>query len=416
MKYKNKYLWWGLTACGVIAFSILFFFLIFQMDQVAAGFSDLFGILRPIIYGAVMAYLLNPIYNWFHRYTLGWVRFCDKKHRLHRPTALAKFLAILLTMVLAALVIGGLLAMVIPQTVISVMGIVESLPRNVENLSRWIERLLADNPQWEQAALGLYDGVITLISSWVETDLMPNLERLAGHVSVGIIGTVSFIIDMVIGVIVTIYALSGKENFAAQSKKLIYAVLGRKKGNMAVQNFRFIHKVFGGFINGKLLDSLIIGIICFGGMTLLRMPYAVLISVIVGVTNIIPFFGPFIGAIPSALILLLADPIKCFWFIIFVFVLQQFDGNILGPKILGDSTGLSSFWVLFAILLFGGIFGFVGMVVGVPAFAVLYALFSSIAGRALRNKGLEEETWKYRDLQQIDEVTGEYICHRDSSR
>ncbi len=409
MKHPNKYLWWGLTACGVIAFSILFFFLIFQADRVAGALAKLMSILRPIIYGVVMAYLLTPVYNRFSRGFAGFLRRWDRHGRLSRPASLAKGAAICVTMLLAALAVGGLLAMVAPQVAVSIKGIVDSLPRNAENLALWIENLLADNPQWEETALGIYDKAVAFVSGWVETDLMPSVEKLVGQVSSGIIGTLSFFMDMIIGIIVTVYVLAGKETFAAQGKKIIYACLGAAKGNLALDNLRFVHKVFGGFIIGKLLDSLIIGIICFVGMSLLNMPYVMLISVIVGVTNIIPFFGPFIGAIPSALILLLADPLKCLYFIIFVFLLQQFDGNILGPKILGDSTGLSSFWVLFAILLFGGVMGFVGMIVGVPTFAVAYALAASLTGRALEKRGLSRSTWDYRGLRHIDEATGEYV-------
>ena len=409
MKQQNKYLWWGLTACGVIAFSILFFFLIFQADRVAGALARLMGILRPIIYGVVMAYLLTPVYNRFYRLFLKALRRNDRRGLIRRPVTAAKAGSILVTMLLAVLVVGGLVAMALPQVLSSLVGIAESLPRNAENLSIWIQNLLDDNPHLEQTALELYNRAMAMLSSWVETDLMPNMEKLFTQVSSGIIGTLSFVMDLVIGIIVTVYALAGKETFAAQGKKIIYACLGVPRGNLAMGNFRFVHKVFGGFIIGKLLDSLIIGIICFVGMTLLQMPYVMLISVIVGVTNVIPFFGPFIGASPSALILLLADPVKCLYFIVFVFLLQQFDGNILGPKILGDSTGISSFWVLFAILLFGGVMGFVGMIVGVPTFAVFYALVASLTGRALQKRGLSRSTWDYRGLDRIDEVTGEYI-------
>lgn len=191
-----------------------------------------------------------------------------------------------------------------------------------------------------------------------------------------LLGTLTFFKNVFIGIIIAIYVLNSKQLFAAQAKKLLYGCLSTRRANIVLDNARFTHRVFGGFINGKLLDSLIIGILCFVGMTALRMPYAMLISVVVGVTNIIPFFGPFIGAIPSGLLILLIDPLKALYFVLFILALQQFDGNILGPKILGDSTGLSSFWVIVCILLAGGLFGFVGMVVGVPLFAVLYSILS----------------------------------------
>ena len=166
---------------------------------------------------------------------------------------------------------------------------------------------------------------------------------------------------------------------------------------------RYIHKVFGGFIIGKIVDSIIIGILCFLGLSVMNMPYTLLVSVIVGVTNVIPFFGPFIGAIPSALLILLVSPIQCLYFLIFILVLQQFDGNILGPKILGDTTGISSFWVLFSILLFGGLLGFVGMIVGVPIFAVFYRLLGDFINGLLEKKDLPVQTSQYDNLETVEE-------------
>ena len=215
---------------------------------------------------------------------------------------------------------------------------------------------------------------------------------------------------------IAIYVLNSKQLFAAQAKKLLYGCLSTRRANIVLDNARFTHRVFGGFINGKLLDSLIIGILCFVGMTALRMPYAMLISVVVGVTNIIPFFGPFIGAIPSGLLILLIDPLKALYFVLFILALQQFDGNILGPKILGDSTGLSSFWVMFAILLAGGLFGFVGMVVGVPLFAVLYSILSGLVCHSLRRRGMPEETQAYYELDHVDERTHDILYNEAPAR
>ena len=179
--------------------------------------------------------------------------------------------------------------------------------------------------------------------------------------------------------------------------------------NAVLENFRFIHRVFGGFITGKLLDSLIIGLITFVSMSILQLPYVLLISVIIGVTNIIPFFGPFIGAIPSTILIFLVSPLQAVYFVIFIFILQQFDGNILGPKILGDSTGLASFWVMFAILLFGGLFGFAGMVVGVPLFAVIYSTISGLVNRSLRNKHISTDTSAYMTLDHVDAESKEIV-------
>lgn len=215
--------------------------------------------------------------------------------------------------------------------------------------------------------------------------------------------------NLLIGVIVMVYLLNMKEKLLTQVKMILYGVFPLKIANKVLEEGRYVHKVFGGFIIGKLLDSLIIGILCFVLLNFMKMPYVLLVSVIVGVTNVIPFFGPFIGAIPSAFLILLASPVKCFWFLGFILLLQQFDGNILGPKILGDSTGLSSFWVLFSILLFGGLFGFVGMIIGVPTFAVFYKFVRELVSWLLEKKQLSADIRQYGKLDYIDEEKRTYI-------
>ena len=232
----------------------------------------------------------------------------------------------------------------------------------------------------------------------------------------GVLNLVNLAKNLLIGLIVMVYLLNIKETLSAQGKKIIYAVLSIRAANGTVEEFRYIHKVFSGFIIGKLIDSLIIGILCFILMSLFRMPFELLISVIIGVTNVIPFFGPFIGAIPSAVLVFLISPKQCLYFVGLILVLQQFDGNILGPKILGNSTGLSSFWVLFSILLFGGMFGFMGMILAVPVTAVLFDLFAKIQNYYLRKKELSPDTRDYMDLKKIDEKSKTYIGGADQER
>ena len=203
-----------------------------------------------------------------------------------------------------------------------------------------------------------------------------------------------------------------KEKFKAQSKKLLYTFFSNDRVNIILENTRYTDKVFGGFFAGKLVDSLIIGILCVIFMILFKMPYPLIIAVIVGITNIIPYFGPFIGAIPSALLVLLVDPSKCIGFLIFIFVLQQFDGNILGPKILGSKTGLSSFWVLFSLLIFGGLFGMVGMILGVPLFSILYSFLNGVIKRRLKSKKLPQDSKDYEKLLYISEKTGKPVYEK----
>jgi predicted PurR-regulated permease PerM len=238
------------------------------------------------------------------------------------------------------------------------------------------------------------------------------MNTLITGITSGVISVLSFLFDALIGLIVCIYILNSKERFAAQSKKLIYSMFDTERANEIIADARNVHRIFSGFISGKLLDSLIIGMISFVALSCMNMPYAVMISVVVGVTNIIPFFGPFIGAVPSAVIIFTVSPIKSLYFIIYILIIQQIDGNIIGPKILGNSTGLPSFWVLFAIVVGGGLFGFAGMLLGVPVFAVIYMFVSEGIVRALKKRGLPEDTDKYDDIMEIDPETHEIKAFR----
>ena len=245
--------------------------------------------------------------------------------------------------------------------------------------------------------------------AWSTTDLIPNLEKVISGVFSGVISVVNLVMDALIGIVVMVYLLNIKGKLCAQAKKSIYGFFPLGIANEIIEKFRFIHQVFGGFIIGKILDSVIIGLLCFLCLSVMKMPYVLLISVIIGVTNVIPFFGPFIGAIPSSILILMINPIQCLYFLIFIFLLQQFDGNILGPKILGESTGLSSFWVLFSILLFGGLLGFVGMIIAVPTFAVIYRLVSERVTVLLKKRNLNTDTDIYQNLDHIEEEGYIYV-------
>lgn len=407
MKHDSfkTYLHWGLTAFCVIALSILFFFSLFRVGAIARSLQTLMGILMPFVYGFVIAYLLNPVFNWL----FGRLRPLLQKRvkDAGRAARLAKGVSTALSILLLLALVTALLWMVLPQLITSVMGLIESnlLPDSIQRVTLWFEDALRANPQLEAAAQQAYTEAISFLTSWVKTDMLPQLTSVMN----GLMGTLTFVKNACIGIIIAIYVLNSKRLFAAQLKKLLYGCFGVRRTNIILENLRFTHRVFGGFINGKLLDSLIIGVLCFAGMMLLRMPYATLISVVVGVTNIIPFFGPFIGAIPSTLLILLIDPLQALYFVIFILALQQFDGNILGPRILSQSTGLSSFWVMFALLVGGGLFGLVGMVIGVPLFAVLYSICAGLVCRSLRRRSLPEDTQAYLRLEHINERTHDVV-------
>lgn len=405
-KYR-RYIYWGMTAFLVIAASIALIFLVVRIDRVKVACSMLASILAPITYGAVLAYLLTPVYNRVRDYMAKWLTPMIAKEETRR--SVARGVATLTSVIVLTAIVVGLFSMLIPQLLKSAMSIVEAMPTSVNNLQVWLQQVLADNPELEQRVMEHYGMAVEYVQNWVTNDMLPTLSRILSGLSSGLFTLVIALKNILIGVIVMVYLLNMKEALISQSKMIIYSAFPLKAANKIIEEFRFVHRVFGGFIIGKLLDSLIIGIMCFVLLNWMKMPYVLLVSVIVGVTNIIPFFGPFIGAIPSAFLILLVSPVKCLYFIGFILLLQQFDGNILGPKILGDSTGLSSFWVLFSILLFGGLFGFVGMIIGVPTFAVFYKLMTELVTYLLGRKRLSVDIDEYAGLNYIDEDKNDYI-------
>lgn len=405
-KYR-KYIYWGMTAFLVISACIAFIFLIVRIDRVKVACSLLTSILAPITYGAVLAYLLTPVYNRVRNLLVKWLKPAVPKEGTR--LSLSKAGATIASIVVLIAIIVGLFSMLIPQLIKSAMSIVEALPTSVNNLQIWLQQILADNPELEQRVMEHYGMAVEYLQNWVTNDMLPTLSRVISGLSSGLFTLVIALKNILIGVIVMVYLLNMKEKLITQSKMIVYSAFPLKAANKIVEEFRFVHHVFGGFIIGKLLDSLIIGIMSFVLLSWMKMPYELLVSVIIGVTNVIPFFGPFIGAIPSAFLILLVSPVKCLYFIGFILLLQQFDGNILGPKILGDSTGLSSFWVLFSILLFGGVFGFVGMIIGVPTFAVFYKLVTELVTYLLGKRRLSTDIDAYDGLQYIDEEKKSYI-------
>ena len=405
-KYRT-YIYWGVTALAVLLLLVAAVFVVIRWSLVAALGAKIAHILAPVIYGAVFAYLLNPVYNRVQAAVMKLTKdiIPDEKGRKR----LGGFFGTLASMCLLVAVVVGLISMLIPQLISSIRGVMETLPSSINNLEIWLEKVLADNPDLEQQVMQHYGAAADYLQNWLTNVVVPNIYRIIGSVSSGVVLVVQAVFDILIGLIVMVYLLNMKEKLLAQAKMIIYGVFPLKIANKVIEEGRYVHQVFGGFIIGKLLDSLIIGLICFVLLGFANMPYVLLVSVIVGVTNVIPFFGPFIGAIPSAFLILLSDPMKCLYFLIFVLLLQQFDGNILGPKILGDSTGLSSFWVLFSILLFGGLMGFVGMIIGVPTFAVIYRLVTEFTTWRLGKKALSGNIDEYGSLNYIDETEQTYI-------
>ncbi|SFR69283.1 AI-2E family transporter [[Clostridium] aminophilum] len=409
-KTFRDYLYLGITLVSVIAICILIGFGFQHWEGVADFLSKLVAVTSPFIYGAVLAYLVSPAYN---RVQDGVCRLFgnrEKKTGGRAVRTFSKMIATVVSLALVIVIVGSVVALILPQLIESIRKIYESLPQYWYNINDLIEQKLMNNPDLEQSVMTQLSNTYERFRIWGEDYLrgldMSKITDLISQFSTGIIGILVEIKNWLIGLIVMVYLLNLKETLSAQAKKVIYSIFSTGTANAIIEEFRYIDRVFGGFIVGKILDSVIIGILCFLLMTIFSMPYPMLLSAIIGVTNVIPFFGPFIGAIPTAILVLLVSPIKCLWFLGLILLLQQFDGNILGPKILGDSTGLPSFWVMFAIIFFGGFFGFVGMIVGVPLFAVIANLIKRVVHHWLKNKGLPVETSKYIHLKKIDEETG----------
>lgn len=408
---RHSYLAMGITAFAVIAASLMLFFLLFHIKSVTGFLNTIGNILRPIFMGAVIAFLLLPVHRNILKFLMAITS--DRRKADSRNLSFLNLMAIIFSLLLAVFLIYLLLAMVIPQVYDSVVGLIQAIPDYIEVVQGWLQTFFEDNPDIQASVMSIYNSSAASLEQWLNSDILPNLESatttldwvrkdivpnltgVVAGVSGVVVGFLVLVKDLLIALIISVYLLARKDIFAAQSKKIVYSIFPTHFADLIVEEFRNAYKIMSGFINGKLLDSLIIGILCLVCCNIFKFPYPALISVIVGVTNIIPFFGPFIGAIPCGLLIFLINPLQAVYFAIFILALQQFDGNILGPKILGDSTGLASFWVLFSILFFGGLFGFAGMVLGVPVFAMFYSLVSRLVSHGLRGRGLSEDTKDY---------------------
>lgn len=385
--FQRRFINISLTIFLGLALSITFFFAIYNARDLNLGFGKLIGALRPFIYGAIIAYLLIPVCNFFERNCINLLT--KTKLSTKSVQKIASVSSIILSFLFAFLIIYILLSLIIPQFIVSLSTIVDNFDWYYANITNWVNDFFKNNKLLHDYAETITKSISSTAEKWLQTELLPNAKTLVSNVSTGVLGAFSIIKNLFIGIIVSIYFLISRKNFAAQARIFTHAVFKEKIAGKIIDEVNFTNKMFMGFISGRLLDSTIIGCLCFIGFTILKIPYPLLISVIVGVTNVIPFFGPFIGGIPAGFIILMASPVKCLWFVIFIVILQQIDGNIIGPKIVGEKTNLNSFWVLFAIMLFSGLFGFAGMIVGVPVFAVIYHLVQELVMLGLKRTGYQ---------------------------
>lgn len=388
----KRYLKIGITGAAILASGILCAFVLFKMPVIIFVLKGITEILKPFLYGVVFAYLLAPLCNKI-----------EEKLFQFFPKAKAKarrficFIAIVISLCVAIAVIWLIIMMIIPQVWDSVMKIIQMVPQKLIVVNNWIEHMLENQPELQAYFEEFSSQAESNIDSLLNVDTIQKVQSIINSLSVQLFGVLGVVKNIFLGLLISAYLLGSRKLFGAQAGLILHGVFSDKWAKIIEKEIRYTDKMFNGFLVGKIIDSAIIGLLCFAGTSIMGFEAPAFISVIIGITNIIPFFGPFIGAIPCGLLLLLENPMHCLYFIIFIFVLQQLDGNVIGPKILGNTTGVSSFWVLFAILLFGGMWGVVGMVIGVPLFAVIYDIIRKLVYRGLRKHKRESMITDYEE-------------------
>lgn len=425
MRYKwdKKYLYWGITAFSVIVAAIFFRSMFFSESKepnvIISFFSNLIGALSPVFYGFAFAYLLNPVETFFEKKV--YMRLAHKRlvkndpnHEYGNEAMIktkknARIFGVTCAILTMILVITGIVLIIVPQLISTIQGLVGNMQGYFNDAREWVNNQLADYPEAQKWLNNSLDNAFETIMDWLNDTIMPQMTDIIATFTDGLITVIQVFTNIFFGIVIAIYFLYSKDLFAAQLKKILYSVSTPRYGNAVVRNLREVHKTFGGFLSGKIIDSLIIMILFFIILTVFKFPYAALCSVVMGIFNIIPVFGPFIGAVPCALLVLLEDPLYFLYFVAVVVIVQQLDGNVIGPMVLGESTGLSSFWIIFALLLGQSIFGFFGLIIGIPLFAVIYAIVRARVGRKLETKGLPKDSNVYRKVAYVDEDTGELI-------
>ena len=395
----------GFTAFLTVAACITFFFILYRWDEISAIFGKIVKSAEPIIIGLALAYLLMPVKEFIEKPISKFL--ISKKVKKEKAKNLGKAVGIAGAIIFLFIIISVLIMSLGPALFTSIVGLIDAMPSYVESFVKWIsDSGLADT----EVAIFIGHSINSLtaeLENWAKTEILPLAQQYITQITSGVFSILKTILNFLIGIIAMTYVMSIQESLIGQSKKIIYAIFPAKKGNVIIDTIRKSNKIFGGFVIGKIIDSAIIGVIAYIGCLLMQTPSALLVAFIIGVTNVIPFFGPFIGAIPSVALVLIQSPIHALYLAIFILILQQVDGNIIGPKILGESTGLSAFWVLTSILIAGGLFGFFGMLLGVPVFAVIYYIIQQILIYRMKTKELSIETEEYVELVEIDETTKE---------
>lgn len=400
----RPYLAVALTFFLLFCMCLTVFFIFLRYQEFRTNIGMVVDVLQPIIMGLVIAYLIHPIMN---LYEAGLYKITGIQRKRGEAKKWIRTVATLGALITFLFVIYLLFAMMVPQLIESINGLFISLPDQINQFVDWAGKMLKSDDRMISGVKEILMNGTDSLEKVFETKILPQAQSyvasITSGITTGIISIFQILFNFVVGLIVSIYVLMEKETFIGQAKKVVYAVCRPHIGNVVLEVVRKSHQILGGFLSGKIVDSAIIGVLCYGGLLFLNMPYTLLVSVIVGVTNVIPFFGPYIGAIPSVVLIALADPIKGLYFLVFIIILQQIDGNIIGPKILGNSTGLSSFWVVFAIMFGGGMFGVMGMIFGVPIFGIIYYMIGRFIRFCLHRRNLPEDVDDYICAESVDE-------------
>ena len=369
----------------IVAISVILFYLaISQVTIFTDKLDSILVVMQPFIIGFSIAYIVNFLLNFYEN------KVFETKYIKKIKLKSKRGLAILFSYITTFFIISMFVKFLLPQLIDSVVGLVNDIPSYITNTTNFVNEIIMKlniEDQYSQVLMDNFNSLVNYIIRFA-TNLIPALGGFLASVA-------SSIWNVILGIIVSVYLLIDKEKLCALSKKITYGLFPESYADEIIKLVDRSNYTFGRFLVGKIIDSLIIGVLTFIILTIFKMPYTILVSVIVGITNIIPFFGPFIGAIPSFIIILFVSPVKALWFLVIILVIQQIDGNIIGPKILGDSIGVSAFWILFAILVAGKFLGLVGMIIGVPLFAVVYSLLKEIVEGQLKKKGLHIETKDY---------------------
>ena len=388
----KKYLKIGITGAAILASGILCAFVLFKMRVIIELLKGITGILKPFLYGAVIAYLLAPLCNKIEEKLFQTFPKANRKAK-----RFICFIAIVISLCVALAIVWMVIMLIIPQVWESVMKIIEMVPQKLTLVNNWVEHMLENQPELQAYFEEFSNQAESHINSLLNVDTIQKVQSIINSLSVQVFSVLGVLKNISLGFLISAYLLGSRKLFGAQAGLILHGVFSDKWARIIEEEIRYTDKMFNGFLVGKIIDSAIIGLLCFAGLSFMGFEAPAFIGVIIGITNIIPFFGPFIGAIPCGLLLLLENPMHCLYFIIFIFVLQQLDGNVIGPKILGNTTGVSSFWVLFSILLFGGMWGVVGMIIGVPLFAVIYDIIRKLVYRGLRKHKRESMITDYEE-------------------